>query len=186
MKTALLVIDVQQSFQQRPYWKGAEVGPFLANVQQLIDRAQAARIPVLQVFHFEEDEGPAGPFSAQAGHVKALAELRIAPTAVFRKNVHSSLYGRDEQGRTLEAWLRENGIEHVIVTGIRTEQCCETTTRHASDLGYAVTYAMDATLTFPMLSGSGRHYSAAEIRDRTELVLEGRFAKVQRAEAITL
>jgi hypothetical protein len=36
------------------------------------------------------------------------------------------------------------------------------------------------------MSGSGRHYSAAEIRDRTELVLEGRFAKVQRAEFITL
>ncbi len=37
----------------------------------------------------------------------------------------------------------------------------------------AVTYAMDATLTFPMVSGSGRTYTSAEIRDRTELVLEG-------------
>jgi len=74
----------------------------------------------------------------------------------------------------------------VIVTGIRTEQCCETTTRHASDLGYSVSYAVDATLTFPMVSGSGRTFSAAEIRERTELVLQGRFAKVQRAAAIAM
>jgi nicotinamidase-related amidase len=186
MKTALLVIDVQQSFQQRPYWKGAEVGPFLANVQQLIDRAQAAHVPVLQVFHFEEDEGPTGPFSAQAGHVKALAELRIAPTAVFRKNVHSSLYGRDEQGRTLEAWLRENGIEHVIVTGIRTEQCCETTTRHASDAGFKVTYALDATLTFPTVSQSGRTFSVRELMERTEVVLHNRFATVVNTAAVAI
>ena len=55
-----------------------------------------------------------------------------------------------------------------------------------SDLRYSVTYAMDATLTFPMVSGSGRRLSAAEIRERTEIVLEGRFAKVLRAEAVAL
>ena len=60
----------------------------------------------------------------------------------------------------------------LLVTGIRTEQCCETTTRHASDLGFAVRYVTDATLTFPMRTRSGRDVSAAEIRERTELVLE--------------
>jgi hypothetical protein len=45
---------------------------------------------------------------------------------------------------------------------------------------------MDATLTFPMVSGSGRTLSAAEIRERTEIVLEGRFAKVLRADAVAL
>jgi hypothetical protein len=45
---------------------------------------------------------------------------------------------------------------------------------------------MDATLTFPMVSGSGRTYTAAEIRERTELVLEGRFAQVQRSEAVLM
>jgi nicotinamidase-related amidase len=64
------------------------------------------------------------------------------------------------------------------VTGIRTEQCCETTTRHASDLGFKVRYITDATLTFPMQAPSGRKFSPAEIRERTELVLEGRFASI--------
>ncbi len=171
MKSALLVVDVQQSFRQRPYWRDEEAQPFIARVQKLIDRAKAANIPVLQIFHAEEDEGPTGPFSRHSGHVKAMPELHVQPAEVFHKTVHSSLYGRASDGRTLEAWLRDNGIEHVIVTGIRTEQCCETTTRHASDAGFKVTYALDATLTFPMVSQSGRTFTPAEIMERTALVL---------------
>ena len=186
MKTALLVIDVQQSFQQRPYWREDDVRPFLSHVQKLIDNATARGVPVLQVFHAEEDEGPTGPFSSKSGHVKALGGLRISPTEVFYKSVHSALYGRAADGRTLESWLRDNGIGHLIVTGIRTEQCCETTTRHASDAGFKVTYALDATLTFPMVSKSGRTFSPAELMERTELVLAGRFANVLHTDAITL
>jgi nicotinamidase-related amidase len=74
--------------------------------------------------------------------------------------------------------LRKEGIEEILVTGIRTEQCCETTTRHASDAGFKVTFATDATLTFPMESRSGRKFSTADIRERTELVLDGRFARI--------
>ena len=58
MNTALIVIDVQQSFQHRPYWREAGVADFIASVQQLIDRAQARGVPVLQVFH----EEPVGVF----------------------------------------------------------------------------------------------------------------------------
>ena len=184
MKTALLVVDVQQSFQQRPYWREDDVSSFVSHVQKLVDKATANGIPVLQVFHVEEQDGPKGPFSSKSGYVKTLGSLRIAPTEVFHKEVHSALYGRAANGRTLEQWLRDFGIGHVIVTGIRTEQCCETTTRHASDAGFKVTYALDATLTFPMVSKSGRVFSPADLMERTELVLAGRFADVVRTEAV--
>jgi nicotinamidase-related amidase len=95
------------------------------------------------------------------------------------------MFATDAGGGTLEQWLRARGIDELLVTGIRTEQCCETTTRHASDLGFAVRYVTDATLTFPMRTRSGREVSAAEIRERTELVLDGRFARiVSSAEAL--
>jgi nicotinamidase-related amidase len=186
MKTALLAIDVQQSFLKRPYWRDDEAAPFLARLQSLIDRARERKIPVLQIFHEEEPNVASNPFSKVSGFVKALPELRIEADEVFRKNVHSALYGRAADGRTLEQWLRDHKIEHVVVTGIRTEQCCETTTRHASDAGFKVTYAIDATLTFPMTSKSGRAYSTADIRDRTALVLQDRFAEVVNAEAVAL
>jgi nicotinamidase-related amidase len=173
--TALLVIDVQQSFRQRPYWDESELPLFIGHLQGLVDRARRTGVPVVQVFHEEEGDGA---FAPQSGFVATLPELVIEPDVVFRKNVHSALFARDAHGVTLESWLRDRGIGRVVVTGIRTEQCCETTARHASDAGFAVRYVTAATLTFAMTSPSGRRYSPQDIRDRTELVLAGRFADV--------
>jgi nicotinamidase-related amidase len=178
MHQALIVIDVQESFRQRPYFRADELPAFLANVQSLIDRAGERGVPVVQVFHEEPGDDPGNPFTAASGFVRAMPELHVRPAALFRKQVHSALFGTDDAGTTLEAWLRGRGIGELLVTGIRTEQCCETTTRHASDLGFSVRYLTDATLTFAMRARSGREYSPAEIRERTELVLDGRFARV--------
>ena len=178
MKQALLVVDVQESFRHRPYWRGDELPTFLRNVQALIDQASARAIPIAQVFHQELSDDPTDPFSRTSGFVRPMPELSLRPDAVFHKHVHSAMFARTAEGVTLEDWLRGRGIEELLVTGIRTEQCCETTTRHASDLGFQVRYVTDATLTFPMQARSGRAVSPAEIRERTELVLEGRFARV--------
>jgi nicotinamidase-related amidase len=183
MSSALIVIDVQQSFLHRPYWRDDDLPAFLSNLQRLIDRCVARGVPVLQVFH---EEGATGAFARSSGFVATLPQLRIDPQAVFYKHVHSAMFGQTADGVTLEQWLRANGVDHVIVTGIRTEQCCETTARHASDLGFEVTYAMDATLTFPMVARSGRTYSPAELKERTELVLTDRFAKVVATEAVAI
>jgi nicotinamidase-related amidase len=178
MKHALLVIDVQESFRRRPYFRADGLATFLANVQGLIDRCRARGIPVVQVFHEELAADASDPFSAASGLVRAMPELSLSPDAVFRKHVHSAMFGTDANGATLEQWLRARGIGELLVTGIRTEQCCETTTRHASDLGFSVRYVSDATLTFPMRTRGGREVSAAELLERTELVLDGRFARV--------
>jgi nicotinamidase-related amidase len=183
MQTALLVIDVQESFRHRPYWEASAVPSFLQQLQALIERASRAHIPVLQVFHVE-NESATNPFSFASGYVKTLAGLRIEPSEIFHKSVHSAMFASNAAGQSLDYWLRQHGITRLIVTGIRTEQCCETTTRHASDLGYSVVYASDATLTFPMVSESGRQFSAADLRERTELVLAGRFATVMKAQAV--
>ena len=178
MKQALLVIDVQESFRQRPYFRAEELPAFLHNVQALVDRSRARGAALVQVFHQEPGEDAANPFTAVSGFVRTMPELRLEADAVFRKQVHSALLGTDADGTTLESWLRSHGIGELLVTGIRTEQCCETTARHASDLGFKVRYVTDATLTFPMRTRAGRDVSAAEIRERTELVLADRFARI--------
>ena len=185
MKTALLVIDVQQSFLHRPYFDAGELAAFVPGVQRLIDRAETAGIPVLQIFHVE-NEHPENPFSFASGFVKALPELRIRATEVFHKSVHSAMFASNAEGQSVDYWLRAHGVERLIITGIRTEQCCETTARHASDLGYKVTFAIDATLTFRMVSESGRTFTTEDLRERTALVLDGRFANVVKAEAVLL
>lgn len=177
MKTVLIVVDVQESFRARPYWTNEGFASFIANVQSLVDRCRSRGMAVVQVFH-QESGGPDNPFAPSSGLVRPMPELDLTADEVFHKEVHSALYGKSKDGVTLEAWLRDHGVQEILVTGIRTEQCCETTTRHASDLGYKVRYVTDATLTFPMQSRSGRHYSTSDIRERTELVLDGRFARV--------
>jgi nicotinamidase-related amidase len=112
-----------------------------------------------------------------SGHVVRLAPVAITPDAVFLKRRHSALVGSG-----LDVWLTSNGIRRILIAGIRTEQCCETTTRHASDLGYQVDYVSAATLTFAMSDAAGRQWSAAEIKARTELVLADRFARIATVE----
>ena len=172
-ETALIVIDAQESFRHRGYWTEDDLPLFTSRLQALVDGAKARGIPVVQIFHVEES----GPFSLASGHVRTLSGLAIVPDAVFHKSRHSALVGSG-----LDVWLVGRGIRRIIVCGIRTEQCCETTTRHASDLGYDVDFVSEATLTFPMTDAGGRRWSAAEIKARTELVLAGRFARIASAD----
>jgi nicotinamidase-related amidase len=167
--TALVVIDVQESFRHRPYWSAEEAPAFFDRLQALIDGARARRIPIVQIFHVEDD----GPFSLASGHVRTLAPIAMEADAVFHKRRHSALVGSG-----LAVWLTERGIRRLIVSGIRTEQCCETTTRHASDSGFDVDFVSEATLTFAMTGSDGRRWSAGEIKARTELVLADRFARI--------
>jgi nicotinamidase-related amidase len=171
--TALVVIDAQESFRHRPYWNGNEATGFIKRQQQLIDGARAEGIPIVQIFHVEEE----GAFSLASGHVKTMTGLSLAPDAIFHKRSHSALVGSG-----LDVWLIQHGIRRLIVSGIRTEQCCETTTRHASDIGYKVDYVTEATLTFAMTDRHGRVWTPQEIRERTELVLDDRFARIVTVE----
>jgi nicotinamidase-related amidase len=167
--TALVVMDVQESFRQRPYWTDLGAAQFFDRLQALIDGAKKNGIPIVQMFHVEED----GVFSLASGYVKTLDEILIVPDVIFRKNRHSALVGSG-----LGVWLVEHGIQRLIISGIRTEQCCETTARHASDSGYQVDYVSEATLTFAMTDRRGRTWSPEEIKARTELVLDERFARI--------
>lgn len=167
--TALLVIDAQESFRHAPYFEESALPAYLSVQQKLIDGAQAAGIPIVQIFHVDDDWA----FTEDSGLIRALEGLSIEPTVTFRKNRHSAFVGTN-----LDAWLTSHGIKRLIISGIRTEQCCETTTRHGSDLGYAVDYATEATLTFAMTHASGKVFSPQDIAMGTELVLSGRFADI--------
>ena len=176
MTTALLLIDAQQSFVRRPYYSARDVGSYLEAQNALLSGAAARNIPIVRIFHVEPE--PESHFSTTSGLIRPIDGLHeIAPAVTFHKSRHSALVGSG-----LDVWLTQNGIRRLIVSGIRTEQCCETTTRHASDLGYDVDYAVDATLTFDMKHADGTPLPAHLIKQRTAAVLEGRFATVVSVE----
>lgn len=178
MTTSLIVIDVQESFRHRPYFSETQTHAYLEAQNALIQQAQELGIPIVRVFHVEGEKLTSNPFAIESGHVSPLRGLADFDAALtVTKSRHSALVGTG-----LDVWLTQQGIQEVIISGIRTEQCCETTARHASDLGWKVTYALDATHTFDMQQLDGSPLPASDIKARTAAVLHGRFARVCNAK----
>lgn len=174
MKTCLIVIDVQESFRHRPYFTDTDLPAFLQAQNALIAGCVERGVPIVRVLHSDGPEVRENPFALASGQVRPLGGLApFAAAASFTKSRHSALVGTG-----LDVWLTQQGIRRLIISGIRTEQCCETTTRHASDLGWDVDYVTDATLTWDMVQPDGRTLAAADIKARTATVLQGRFAQV--------
>ncbi|MFN0183250.1 MAG: cysteine hydrolase family protein [Aquabacterium sp.] len=180
MKTCLLVIDVQQSFLHRPYFNGDGLPAFLQAQNALVAGAQARGWPVVRVLHHEPDAAGSDPFARASGLVRAMDGLSDfdADLEVF-KTRHSALVGTG-----LDVWLLQQGVRRLVISGIRTEQCCETTARHASDMGYEVVFVPEATLTWDIALPGGGVLPVAAIRERTAAVLDGRFAEMRTVQAL--
>ena len=175
MHTALLVIDAQESFTRRPYYRPEGMAAYLQAQNALIQGAAARGWPLVRVFHHEPGAAADSAFALASGLVRPLegvAEFDAALTV--HKTRHSALVGTE-----LPVWLVEQGIQRLVISGIRSEQCCETTTRHASDLGWQVSYVTEATMTWDIPLPDGTVLRAADIRARTAAVLHDRFAQVQ-------
>jgi nicotinamidase-related amidase len=174
MKTCLIVIDVQESFRHRPYFSESGTAAYLSHQNALIAGCEERGVPIVRVLHADDPAHADNPFAIESGHVVPMRGLReFSPAASFLKRRHSALVGTG-----LDVWLIGQGMGRLIVSGIRTEQCCETTARHASDLGWDIDYVTDATHTFDMLHPDGSLLRAADIKSRTAAVLSGRFATV--------
>jgi nicotinamidase-related amidase len=87
----------------------------------------------------------------------------------------------------LQPYLLEKGVRRVVITGIQMEQCCETTARIAADLGYAVDFVTEATMTFPIPNWDkpGEELGVDAIKERTEYALRGRFARIVTVDRLT-
>jgi len=172
MNTALIVIDVQESFRHRPFFTEQDLPDYLTAQNALIEGCVQRGVPVVRIFHSSGPRTADNPFAPESGQIRPLQGLvDFDAAATFTKSRHSALVGTG-----LDVWLTSNGIQRLIISGIRTEQCCETTTRHASDLGWSVDFVTEATLTFDMVQPDGHTLAAADIVTRTATVLQGRFA----------
>ncbi|WP_311258072.1 cysteine hydrolase family protein [Microbacterium sp. WCS2018Hpa-9] len=175
--TALLVIDAQESFRRRPDEWAATANPdAIDNISRLVDHARKVGDQVVWVTHSEPGSG--GVFDPVNGFVRVISDLdpRDDEIAVTKTTVNAFT------STDLEEQLRRLGVGRVVVCGIRTEQCCETTARMASDLGFDVEFVMDATTTSAIEADGGlAAVSGDAIMRRTESILAARgFATVTR------
>ena len=192
MPRALLVIDVQESFRHAPLWPAISNPAIATDVARLVDGMRANGDLVVWVLHSEPGSGTA--FDPASGHVRYMAPLAPKPgEPELTKTSHNAFTTTN-----LQQLLTQQGITELVVCGIRTEQCAETTTRVGFDLGYQVTFVTEATATNPIahrdaprdqtveqLLSDPRTLPAAAVIERTEYALAGRFATIATiAEAI--
>lgn len=134
MKPALLIIDMQQALCQgeaKPYDCKAVIG----RINELARAARQAKVPVIWAQHQNTARlkiGTSGWEIAKGLEVDP-ADLRVSKTTPDAFN-----------GNGLEAFLKERDVDTLIVCGIHTEFCIDTTCRRALALGWPVLLAQDA------------------------------------------
>ena len=177
-ESALLVVDAQDSFKVDPKWERRNNRNFERNVGALIDAYRAAGRPVIFFLHTDSDPG----FERDSVHLRLMDFITVREDEpVILKDTRNTF-----TGTTLQAQLLALGVRRLAITGIQMEQCCETTARVAADLGYAVDFVIDGTMTFPIKNWDvpGEELGVAAVEERTIYALRRRFARIVRTETL--
>jgi nicotinamidase-related amidase len=141
-KTALVIIDLQKGVVALP-----TVHPMdgvVANSRTLADAFRGNGLPVVLV---NVNGGPAGRTERSMAGVarpdgwdELVPELGQQPTDhTVTKRTRGAFTNTD-----LEQYLKDNGVTQIVLTGVATSAGVESTARHAHELGFNVTLAVDA------------------------------------------
>jgi nicotinamidase-related amidase len=168
---ALVVVDAQEGFHD-PSWGKRNNPACDDNIAALVDRWHAARRPVVHVRHDEPERGH--PLESDSPGNRLRPYLATPPDLLVTKQVNSSFHGSPD----LQAWLTARDLPGIVVCGITTNHCCETTARVGGNLGFDVLFALDATHTFDRTGPDGETMTADELTRATATNLHGEFATV--------
>jgi len=149
--SALLILDVQRYFSDPDSHAFIpSLLPVIARIEEMEAAYTAAGLPVVLTRHVntQEDAGLLATWwkdLIRAGtRYSEIEPALISPgSIVIEKTQYDAFHGT-----RLEEELRERGVSQVVVTGVMTHLCCETTARSAFMRGFTVLIPMDATATY--------------------------------------
>jgi nicotinamidase-related amidase len=170
-RAALLIIDVQKGMDDpsRPARNNPDAEEHIA---RLLAAWRESGKPLVHIQH--DSLNPNSVFvSGKPGFPlkDVVAPLPGEPHIV--KHHHSAFAGTE-----LEAILRDQGVEAVIVTGLVANHCVETTARMANNLGFMVYLPRDATASWDDVSYDGARFDAETIYQITLMNLHTEFATI--------
>ena len=172
----LVVIDVQKGLDD-PRCGRRDNPACEDNISALVGAWRRSGRPLVLVRHdAAQADSPLAP--GQPGN--AFKDVLLAalggrePDLLVAKSVSSGFHGRPD----LHGWLREHGIRQLVLCGIQTNRCCETTARVARSLGYDMLFALDATHTFDDTSPDGTLITAEDFARTTAANLDPSFGRV--------
>lgn len=144
MKKALVIIDMQiMPFIWKEYGGKSlyNEGSLIANTKHLIQNAKKSGAPIYYVMHTEKGESPRAE-----GQPLWQVHPEIAPLGNDKLVVkyHADSFFETE----LETILNEQGITNIVICGLQTEFCIDTTCKSAFSHGFSVELAADCHSTF--------------------------------------
>ncbi len=178
MKRALLIIDIQND-----YFPGGAmelVGSPEAGAKAggLLRAFRRQAVPVIHMQHVSVRPGAAF-FLPNTRGVEIHQSVRpVDGETVFEKHFPNSF--RDTP---LLEHLREGGITQLVIAGMMTQMCVDSTTRAAADLGFQCLLASDACATKALAFG-GATVAAQDVQAAFLAALNGLFARVLSVEEI--
>ncbi len=176
---ALVVVDAQAGFDD-PWWGPRNNPDCDANIERLVTTWAGRKRPLVYVRH--DSEEPDSPLRSGTAGNRLKPYLRPDPDLLVTKQVNSAFHGSPD----LHAWLKQRGIDGIVVCGITTNHCCETTARVGGNLGHQVLFALDATHTFDRRGPDGGLLSADQLAQATATNLHDEFAEVVSTQELTL
>ncbi|KAJ7660203.1 Isochorismatase-like protein [Mycena polygramma] len=176
--SALIVIDVQNGFKLPPYSDlqiFPELNSVLGNIASVIEAFREASIPVIHIQHASLGNHPLNPKTCPEGFAVLPEAAPVGDEVIFVKNVNSGFIGTG-----LEAHLRAQHIDTVVILGLTTSHCVSTTTRMAGNLGFTAFLLRDATAQFelPPAPGSRKRFDAETMHEAALAELHEEFATV--------
>jgi nicotinamidase-related amidase len=175
-KRALLVIDVQNEYFTGKLPISYPAGS-LINVLSAMDAASANGQSVVVIQH-------ASPQPDAAVFRKGSKEWELHPEIAARQYdvlIQKSLPG-SFTGTEMETWLRQRGVETVVIAGYMTQMCCDTTARQAMHLGFGVEFLSDGTGTLAIKNDAGE-VSGEELHRAILVTQQMRFSRVLKTSA---
>lgn len=178
-KPVLVVIDVQKGFLE-PSWGDSNNPECEDNIRQLLEMWRKANYPVVLVRH--DSTSPNSSLRPNQTGNEFQDGIDGKNDLLISKSVNSAFYGTP----SLDDWLKKNGYSELVICGITTNHCCETTARMAGNLGYKVKFVLDATRTFNFKDISGNLVKAESVYQMTATNLNGEFAEIVMTSEVTL
>lgn len=164
-KEALLLIDIQDVyFTPGPLFLNNPCGA-ADKAAILLDKFRKENKTVIHVQH---------NFKMMSGIHKKVKPLD--GEKIILKDYPSSFLGTD-----LREYLLENDIDTLVIAGMMSHMCVDTTTRACQDFGYDVTLIDDACTTKD-LKYKGKKLPAQTVHEVFMASLDGKFAKVMTLE----
>jgi len=171
--TALIIIDVQEAFNERLALGHQRNNPDAeANIARLLAGCRQAHLPIFHIRHASTEANSLFRPERSGFAVQKFAREQ-GGEAVIVKNVNSSFIGT-----RLEEDLRASGLTRLVICGATTNHCVETTTRMAGNLGFDALLVQDACWAFDHIGYNGVAHKAGDIHAMTLSNLDGEFATV--------